>query len=69
MVAITIVAILLGVGLPGMAGFAERNRLKSAAEGLVSDLNLGRTEAIMRGPGSTFNVSFTTDGAKTGVMA
>ena len=63
MVAVAVLAVLLGVALPGMAGYNERNRLKSVAEGLVSDLALARTEAIMRGPGSTFNLSFTTDGA------
>ncbi len=63
MAVVAIVAILLTVGLPSYVGFVERNRLKSASEGLVSDLNFARSEAILRGPNGRMNVSFSADGS------
>lgn len=48
LVAITILALLLGIALPAMQDLIERNRLKAAAQALAEDLQWARSEAIKR---------------------
>lgn len=63
MIVILIIGVLLTIGIPSFQGYMERNRLKSAAEGLVTDLHFARSEAILRGPSGAVNVVFLTDGS------
>lgn len=63
MVVLSIMSILLMSGLPSMSGYIERTRLKAAAEGMANDFYLARSEAALRGPGSTVNLSFTNAGS------
>jgi type IV fimbrial biogenesis protein FimT len=62
MVVVLVVSVLLTVGLPAFNGYLERNRLRSAAEGIANDFGFARSEAIMRGPAGTMNVSFKVTG-------
>ncbi len=48
MVGVTVVAILAGVGLPGMGQFLDRQRIDSAQVDLRAALALARTEAVRR---------------------
>ncbi len=49
MVTLAVAAILLTVGVPSFRATVENNRLTTAANELVSALNLARSEAIKRG--------------------
>lgn len=48
MVTIAVLAILLGVAIPGMQAFVVRNRLAAINNDLMTALNLARSEAIKR---------------------
>lgn len=49
MATITILAILLGIGIPSLTAFIQNSRVTSQANGLVSSFHLARSEAIKRG--------------------
>ena len=49
LVTIAIAAILLTVGVPSMVATVQNNRMTTAINDFVSDLNLARSEAIKRG--------------------
>lgn len=49
MVALVIMAILLGVGVPSFRSFLAGNRLSSSSNEMVSALALARSEAVRRG--------------------
>jgi type IV fimbrial biogenesis protein FimT len=49
LVTISIMAILLGIGVPSFRGMIEANRLSSASNDLLSGLQFARSEAIKRG--------------------
>lgn len=49
MVAVTVMAILLGVGVPSFRSFIAANRLSSSSNELVGALALARSEAVRRG--------------------
>lgn len=53
MVALTVLAILLSVGVPSFATFTQNNRVTTQTNELVSALNLARSEAIRRGAPTT----------------
>lgn len=46
MVAVAVLAVIVGLALPTYTDLAERNRLRSASEALYSELQLARTEAL-----------------------
>lgn len=48
MVAIAVLGILLGLGVPAMQSFIQNNRLTSQINGLSSSLALARSEAVKR---------------------
>jgi type IV fimbrial biogenesis protein FimT len=48
MITLTVLAILATLGVPTMQGMLERNRLKSAAQAVMEDLQWMRSEAIRR---------------------
>jgi len=47
-VTLVVVVVLVAVGLPGMAGLVQNNRLTTSTNKLVSSLYLARSEAISR---------------------
>lgn len=49
MVTITVLAVLLGIGIPSFRSMIENNRIAAASNDLVSALQLARSEAIKRG--------------------
>jgi len=49
MMAIAIMAILVGIGAPSLRDFVIRNRISSQASDLVGDLQLARSESNRRG--------------------
>ena len=49
MVAISVLAILIGIGVPSMVEFLKNNRRAAAVNALVSDLQRGRSNAISTG--------------------
>lgn len=49
LVVMTILAILLGIGVPNMAQYFASNRLNGASSDLFAMLNLARSEAMRRG--------------------
>jgi type IV fimbrial biogenesis protein FimT len=65
MVAITIVAILLGIGVPSFREFTRSNRITAAQNDLVTSLNLARSEALRRN--RPVSVCASTDGTACGV--
>lgn len=48
MIVVAIVGIFAAIGIPSMTDMINMNRLNSARIGLISDLNLARSEAIKR---------------------
>lgn len=48
MIVVAITGILAAIAVPSYQDMIERNRLKQAAEGLKSDMQFARTEAIKR---------------------
>lgn len=48
MVAVSLVAILMGLALPGMRDFIRNNRLSGGVNDILHSLNVARTEAIKR---------------------
>jgi len=48
MVAILVLSLLLGLGVPGFVAMFKNNRMVSMANELVADINLARSEAIKR---------------------
>ena len=48
MVAITVMAILLGLGVPAFREFTRNNRVTAAQNDLVTALNLARSESLKR---------------------
>ncbi|WP_432741316.1 GspH/FimT family pseudopilin [Methylobacter sp. G7] len=48
MIVVAIIGILAAIAVPSYQDMLERNRLKQAAEGLKSDMQFARTEAIKR---------------------
>lgn len=61
LVTITVLAILLGIGVPGMREFVLNNRQISAVNEMVASLQYARTEAIARN--GTVSVCPSADGA------
>lgn len=49
LVTVTVLAILLGLGVPAFNGFIQNNRLTTTANTFVASANLARTEAVKRG--------------------
>jgi len=48
MLAITVAAVILGLGAPNMAEFIRNNRMTSAANDVLAALHMARTEAVKR---------------------
>ena len=61
MVAVTIVAILLAVGVPSFASLIERQQLSGAAQTFASDLRRAKSDAIALGPGGSVTVTLSAD--------
>jgi type IV fimbrial biogenesis protein FimT len=61
----TIVAILLGIGVPSYRYVTTSNRLSSEVNGLLGDLQFARSEAIREG--QTITVCSSTDGQNCAV--
>ncbi len=53
MVTVSVLAIVLGVGVPGFQELIQNNRMAISVNDLVTDLNLTRSEAIKRGSSVT----------------
>jgi type IV fimbrial biogenesis protein FimT len=60
LIVIVIIGILSAIAVPSYQDMIERNRLKQAAEGLKSDLQFARTEAIKRSNNLTITLSAAT---------
>lgn len=63
LVAISIMVILMSLAVPAFTGLLERNRLRSAADQLYTDLQYARSEAIKRNAKVYFSVSSGSDWA------
>src|SRR3984893_16700788 len=61
MVVITIVAILMGIGVPSFKYVTTANRVSSEVNGLLGDLQFARSEAIKEG--QTVSACASADGA------
>ena len=48
MFTIVVLAVLLGIGVPNFRDFVRNSRLTSAANDLLTDVNLARSEAVKR---------------------
>lgn len=48
MVAVAVLAIIMGIGLPALQSMLEKSRLDAAAEAMVNSFRLARSEAIAR---------------------
>ena len=48
MFTITVLAVLLGIGVPNFRDFIRNSRMTAAANDLLADLNLARSEAVKR---------------------
>jgi len=48
MFTIVVLAVLLGIGVPNFRDFVRNSRMTSAANDLLADLNLARSEAVKR---------------------
>jgi len=48
MVAVTVLAILLGVGVPGFRDFVRNSRMTAATNDIVTDFSIARSEAVKR---------------------
>jgi len=48
MVAITVLALLLGVGVPGFRDFVRNSRMTAATNDIVTDFSIARSEAVKR---------------------
>lgn len=48
MVTVLVLAVLLGIGVPNFRDFVRNSRLTAAANDLLGDLNLARSEAVKR---------------------
>lgn len=57
MVTLSVAAILLTVGVPGMRDLIANNRLTAATNTFVSSLNIARSEAIKQGRNATVCIS------------
>lgn len=53
LITLVIAGILTAIAVPSMQNFVESNRLSTAANDLLADINLARTEAIKRQGGFT----------------
>jgi type IV fimbrial biogenesis protein FimT len=49
MFAIALLAVLVGLGVPGLTDFVRSSRMSSAANDIISDFALARSEAVKRG--------------------
>ncbi|WJW75085.1 GspH/FimT family pseudopilin [Thiohalobacter sp. IOR34] len=58
MLTVAVLAILLGIAVPGLRHFIDSHRLRAAAETLAADLQYARTAALRRGGQSDVYVSF-----------
>jgi type IV fimbrial biogenesis protein FimT len=48
MVAITVLALLLGIGVPGFRDFVRNSRMTAATNDIVTDFSIARSEAVKR---------------------
>jgi len=53
MVTVSVLAIVLGVGVPGFQELIQNNRMTVSVNDMVTDLNLARSEAVKRGSSVT----------------
>ncbi len=67
MIVISIIGILAAIAAPSFADMIERNKLKQAAEGLKSDLEWARSEAIKQS--CNVSIVFTTGASWQYVMS
>lgn len=58
MIGIAVLGILITLGMPSMSTWLQNAQLRTAAEGVISGLNLARSEALRRN--STVRFQFTT---------
>jgi type IV fimbrial biogenesis protein FimT len=63
MVAVAIIAVMVMIALPSFQSTLSRNRLSGAAESLVQDLHLARSQAL--GDGCTVTVTFSPGAASS----
>lgn len=66
MVTLSVAAILLTVGIPGMRDLIANNRLTAATNLFVSSMNIARSEAIKQGRDATVCVSTSLAGCTAG---
>lgn len=48
LVAVTVLALLLGIGVPGFRDFVRNSRMTAAANDIVTDFSIARSEAVKR---------------------
>jgi type IV fimbrial biogenesis protein FimT len=56
LIVVSILAIVLTLGMPSMRGFFAESRLTNSTNALVSAINIARSEAVKRGPGSRVTI-------------
>lgn len=48
MIALSILSIIMFIGIPGFQSYFERNRAQAVSEGLISAIQMARSEAVVR---------------------
>ncbi len=61
LIGIAILGVLLTIGLPSMSTWLQNAQLRTAAEGVMSGLNLARSEALRRNSTARFQFTTTLD--------
>lgn len=64
MMTIAVIGIMLGVGVPNLAVWMKNNQIKTAAQNILTGLQLARGEAVRQNSRVLFQL---TDGSKSGV--
>lgn len=54
MVTVAVLAVILGLGVPGLTSLIGKSRISAKSSELLADLSLARSEAIKRGIRTTF---------------
>lgn len=61
MITIAVVAVMMAIGLPNVSAWIQNTQLKTAAEGVVSGLQMARAEALRRNTSVRFHLVTTLD--------
>lgn len=59
LVSVAIVAIIMAIGIPGLSGWVKNTQVRSAAESVLTGLQLARGEAVHRNTAVSFTLNGT----------